>query len=177
MKKVYLLLSIVSVALLTACGASGGLFSTTFEEKVNGDLAFNIPSEFKKVDMEKEDDDSGETNLHFSDFYYSYENKASNGKFDDLCSLSYFYDTSRADETLEGYANIFKDQEEEYENKTINGIEWRIGTKVISEKMTDYTYYAKHDGVFYAIEYSSGGKGDHCEKALDIITNSFKFTK
>ena len=107
MKKT-ILISIVFILLLTACGSKDLDVTKTKKDKF-GDLSYEIPEAFTKESIDMPSD----SELVFSDYQYVYTKLGSNGKYDDSCSLDFFYDNEFTDYTLEKYANIY------HEGKTV----------------------------------------------------------
>ena len=167
MKKVIILFAFLF--LLTACGSESIDANKTKKDSFGG-LSFEVPESFSKKNMEEIEN----TSLIFSGYYYYFEKKGSNGKFDDMCSLSFFYDDKNNDYSLERFAKIFQ-EDKTGTKKTINGIEWLIFKEEINEKMVDYIYYAKNNNRFYEVSYSDYGSGSLCGDALEIIEKSLKF--
>ena len=145
----------------------------TFNPELPEDL------EARRMVLEKEKQETinepGDT-LLFSDFAYRFDKLGSNGKYDDSCSLTFSYDTSSSDYTVERYAAIFQEGAKGTK-KTINGVEWLVFKEELNEKMIDYEYYAKFNNHFYEARYSDYGSGNLCGEALETIINSFKLTK
>ncbi len=168
MKK--LLVIFAAVLLLTECGSKSLDVTKTKADKFN-ELNYSVPEAFEKKDAEKIET-SGD--MVFSDFTYSFDTIASNGKYDDACYLSFFYDTGFNDYTLEKYAEIFHENETGTK-KTINGVEWYIIKEPFSEKMLEYYYYAKYGNKWYEVSYSDLGSGNICGDALNVIENSLTF--
>ncbi len=169
-KKLLIAVLCVASILLTACGSNSIDLNKTKTDKFNA-LSYKVPSDFKKSSTDK-NSDSG--SLHFSDYSYDYAKMGSNGKYDDLCSLSFFYDDYGTDYTLERYAAIYHD-DTVGTKKTINGVEWYIIKEPFSEKMLEYYYYAKYGNKWYEVSYSDLGSGNICGDALNVIENSLTF--
>ncbi len=168
MKKILVIFA--AVLLLTGCGSKSLDVTKTKADKFN-ELNYSVPEAFEKKDAEKIET-SGD--MVFSDFTYSFDTIASNGKYDDACYLSFFYDTGFNDYTLEKYAEIFHENETGTK-KTINGVEWIYYVDKLSESMVDYNYYARYNNTWYEVSYSDWGSGDSCGQAYEPIINSLRF--
>lgn len=171
MKKGFILTFMgAALFLLTACGSDTIDVNKTKADKY-GSLSYEVPSAFEKQTL----NDSYEgSSLVFSNYHYTYEKEGSNGKYDDMCSLSFFYDTDPEDYTLDEYAGIYHDGITGTK-KTINGVEWVIMEEKTNDKMIEYSYYAKYGDRFYEVSYSDWGSGSICGDALKVIENSLKF--
>ncbi len=168
-KSLYILLCFMLVVLFSGCDSK--LFTTSFKEKV-GDLTIEIPKEFEKNVVKDRENTIG---LVFPDHYFSFVKKDDNGNVVDSCSINFFYDKISRNYSLENYAKIFEFELREPTKKTINGVEWLITKKTISDKLTEYTYYSHYNDVYYAITYSDMGEGNLCADAQKVIENGFKF--
>jgi len=173
MKKIFTItFMFIGVLLLTACGSENIDVNKTKTDKYNK-LSYVVPEKFEKEKNDYESEIDG-SSLVFSDYHYTYKNMASNGKFDDMCSLGFFYDKSSYNDTLEEYAQIYHEGKTGTK-KTINGVEWYIVKEQTSEKMVDYYYYSKYGNNYYEVSYNDWGKGNICGDALETIEKSLKF--
>lgn len=175
MKKILSILFVfVSVFLLTACGSKDGLDVNKTKSDKYMELSYEVPEAFEK-DKQDTINEEGDT-LLFADYSYRFDKLGSNGKYDDSCSLTFSYDSSFKDYTLEKYANIYQNGAKGTK-KTINGVEWLVFKEELNEKMIDYEYYAKFNNHFYNARYSDWGSGNLCGEAQEVIINSFKLSK
>jgi len=175
MKKIiYLSLLCAFVLIATACGSTTSDFDKTKTEKFN-ELSYNIPTNFEKVEQKY---DTESKTLVFSDYYYSFTKMGTNGKYDDMCTLSFSYGTPYDEkETLEEYAKVFEGDEKDpvITTKTINGQEWLIYKVEDSAKWIKYKYYTKYNNLFYTVTYDDLGSDTLCEDARKVIENGLKF--
>ena len=173
MKKLLSIIFVLfGVLLLAGCGSDKLDVSKTKSDKF-GELSFEVPNAFTK---EEDKETLKDSSITFSDFSYEYTKMASNGKFDDMCSLSFFYTDTFPEYTVEKYANIHH-QNVKGTKKTINGVEWLAFSEDFDGdgKMVDYYYYAKNGKKHYEVHYSDWGSGTECGEAMDGIINSLKF--
>ena len=160
----FVLIFIVTIS-LSGCGSKTSVSSSKNVPVTYHELNFNIPDYFNKSE-------------EYSGDALMYDWDDLGGKNMNSCFLNVNASTDYGNSHTE---MIKSELEEGYgaENieptiKTINGVDWTIGTYTKS-KTTFYRYFASYNGKLYVISYDDIGSGEVCKEAFDIISSSLKF--